>query len=148
MFQSLRKKSGLPYTIKYYKAVRLHITRYICGKPLLENNAGVSVDKSGFPTRFLILKHLVDKGQVRVILSLLTLSRAVKPTKVEEKGIKPDFTTITSPYKGTGYTIPASFIKKWVSKYNLTLPLPVFTDEDHYLSTKGSPNGPATQASL
>jgi hypothetical protein len=72
LFQKIRKDSGLSYSIKYYKAVKLHITRYICGKPLMVNSAGVGVDSSGFPKRFLILKGLIKLGKVKEILSLLT----------------------------------------------------------------------------
>lgn len=146
--QTLRKKSGLKYTISYMKAVKLHITRYICGKPLYSNKAGVAVDSTGFPIRFLYLKDLLNKGHVRMILSLLTLTRGIKPSKKEEKKIKPDYSTITDPYSGTGYTIPASFIKDFVINHNLHLKLPVYSEDSFYLSTKGSPNGPATQSSI
>jgi len=148
LFTELRKKSGLPYAIKYYKAVKLHITRYICGKPLLVNKAGVAVDKSGFPTRFLYLKEILDKGYVRSVLSLLTYTRAVKPTARESSKIKVDYSTITDLDIGVGYTIPASFIKSFVLKNNLSLKLPLYNDESFYVSTKGSPNGPATVSSL
>jgi len=47
IFHKLRKTNGLKYTIKYMKAVRLHITRYVCGTPLFGNDAGVGVDSSG-----------------------------------------------------------------------------------------------------
>jgi len=146
--QDLRKKSGLKYTISYMKAVKLHITRYICGKPLLENKAGVAVDSNGFPIRFVFLKPFLDKGHVRMILSLLTLTRGLKPSRNEEKKIEPDYSTITMPSKGTGYTIPSKFIKQWIIKNNLSLVRPVYTEESFYLSTKGSPNGPATQSSI
>jgi hypothetical protein len=97
---TLRKKSGLPYTIKYMKAVKLHITRYICGKPLKVNKAGVAVNQVGFPKRFLFLKTLVDQGKFSCVLSLLTFTRSIKPTGREFKDIKPDYSTITAPYKG------------------------------------------------
>jgi hypothetical protein len=148
LFSKLRKKSGLVYTIKYFKAVKLHITRYVCGKPLLENKAGVAVDKSGFPIRFLFLKELLAKGHVRSVLSLLTYTRAIKPNKYEEKKVTVDYSSITLPYKGKGYTIPATFIKDFVDKNNLSLQLPLYNEKAFYVSTKGSPNGPATVSSL
>jgi hypothetical protein len=100
-FGILRKKNGLKYAINYYKAVKLHITRYICGKPLYSNNVGVSLTKDGFPSKFLYLKKFLDsKDTLRVILSLLTYTRTIVPTKLESKKLKPDFSTITNPYKG------------------------------------------------
>jgi len=141
---ALRKKSGLPYTIKYLKASKLHITRYICGKPLKSNKAGVALDRNGFPIQFLYLKELIDDGKFRSVLTLLTYSRSIKPTSKELLKVKPDYSTITAPYKGKAWTIPASFIKEWVLKNNLNHPLPYYTNNDHYISTKGSPNGPAT----
>lgn len=142
--EALRKKSGLPYTIKYLKAAKLHITRYICGKPLHSNKAGVALDQNGFPLRFIYLKKLVDQGKFESVLTLLTYSRAIKPLKGEAKDVKPDYSTITAPYKGKEWTIPSSFIKEWVLLNKLNNPLPYYTDNDHYISTKGSPNGPAT----
>jgi len=47
LFDKIRKDSGIQYAIKYFKAAKLHCTRYICGKPLLSNKAGVAVDSSG-----------------------------------------------------------------------------------------------------
>jgi hypothetical protein len=147
-FDKLRKKSGLPFSIKYYKAVKLHITRYICGKPLLSNESGVSITKDGFPTRFLYLKELVDSGCFRVVLTLLTYTRSIIPTAKEYKKVKPDYSTITNPYKGKDWVIPASFIKDFVRNYDLHLPLPVYSDSRHYISAKSSPNGPATWSSM
>jgi hypothetical protein len=46
-FTKIRKDSGIQYAIKYFKACKLHCTRYICGKPLFVNNAGVAIDSSG-----------------------------------------------------------------------------------------------------
>lgn len=72
-FNSLRKKSGLAYAIKYYKAVRLHCTRYICGQPLMANqDIRIGLIK-GFPSRFYYLKDLIDTGKCHwVVLTLLT----------------------------------------------------------------------------
>jgi hypothetical protein len=47
LFEKIRKDSGLQYAIKYFKAAKLHCTRYICGKPLFSNSAGVAIDSSG-----------------------------------------------------------------------------------------------------
>jgi hypothetical protein len=85
------------------KVVRLHITRYVCGKPLYSNASNVSLDSSGFPTRFLFLKHLLDEGDtgIKIVFTLLSLTRGLKPTKAEDKKIKYDLSPITAPHKGT-----------------------------------------------
>jgi hypothetical protein len=98
-FEQLRKKSGLPFAIKYFKAVKLHFTRYICGKPLLVNDARVSLTREGVPSNFTYLRDLIDKGHIKVVLSILTYTRAIKPTGREEKKLEPDFKTITDPFK-------------------------------------------------
>jgi hypothetical protein len=104
---ALIDNNGVPYTVKYMKAVKLHITRYMCGRPLYINKALVSVDTEGFPTKFSYLKELIDgeTDQKRLVLSLLSYNRAIKP-KSNKDLPKPDYTTITNPYKGKEYTIP------------------------------------------
>lgn len=111
--ENMRQKSGLKYTIKYMKTVKLHITRYICGQPLKVNDSQVSLT-NGFPTRFLYLKTLIDSNnyiKIRGVMTLLSYTRAITPTKEEEKKIKPSFNTITDRYKGKDYSIPMYFIK-------------------------------------
>jgi hypothetical protein len=108
----LRTNNGLPYTIKYMKSVRLHITRYICGQPLLVNKDLVSLTK-GFPTRFLFLKDIIDTNnliKIRGIMTLLYFTRSIIPTKEEEKKVIPDLSSITDKYKGKDYSIPMYFI--------------------------------------
>jgi hypothetical protein len=48
----MHKKTGFINMIKYMKAVRLHVTRYICGTKLMHNQSKVGV-VDGFPSRFL-----------------------------------------------------------------------------------------------
>lgn len=149
-FQKLRKKSGLKYAIGYFKAVKLHCTRYACGKPLFQNSAGVAINHHGLPKRFPFLKGLLDDPKcLSIALTLLTYTRSIQATREEGLKIKPDYTTITAPFKGKeGYTIPISFIKEFVKVYNLSLPKHTYTLKDHYVSVKGSPNGQATLSSL
>jgi len=40
-------KNGLSFAVKYFKQVRLHVTRFLCMDPLLRNSVGVSLDKDG-----------------------------------------------------------------------------------------------------
>jgi len=143
---NLRLRNGLPFCIKYIKSSRLHITRYICGKPLLTNKDLVSLT-NGFPTKFLFLKGLLDTKdliKIRGVLTLLYFTRSIVPTKLEESRIKPDFSSITNEYKGKDYSIPMYFINDWVKINNLGKTLPKFGGNLHYISSKGSPFGKAT----
>jgi hypothetical protein len=148
LFESIRKKSGIKYAIKYMKTCKLHITRYISGTPLKSNRDLVSLDKDYFPKRLNLLKELINQSELRIVLTILSYTRSIIPTKKEELGIKPDYSSITDPYKGKRYTIPAFFIKDFVIKFNLLSNNPLYSDDDHYVSMKGSPNGPSSYSSL
>jgi len=150
-FNNIRNKSGITYAIKYMKTARLHVTRYICNKPLKSNDCGVSLTKDYFPKRFLYLKHLVDdtksndyNNNLRSVLSLFYYTRSVMATKSELKKIKPDFSTITKYNSKKFYTIPKSFIESFVKKFDLKSPIPTYSNDLHYISSKSSPYGKAT----
>jgi hypothetical protein len=95
------------------KQVRLHITRYMVGKPLMTNSNRVSLT-SGFPTRFLFLKKYIDSGnicQIKFVLTLMNISKCILPKKDEEFPISYD--SITNPFnKPREYTVPAWFIRE------------------------------------
>lgn len=108
-FQAMRKQCGIKYAIAYFKQARLHITKYICKEPLFQNSCGVSLTKEGFPKRLIYLKELIDSKdlvQIRGVLTLLSYTKSIIPTKDESLKIKPSFSTITDKYKGKEYTIP------------------------------------------
>jgi hypothetical protein len=143
--EKMRVRSGLPFTIKYMKAVKLHITRYLSGKPMMTNSSLVALHE-GFPTKFFFLKSLIDsksKMKIRLVLSLLTYTRSIKPTKKESLLVKADFSSISNPYKGKKYTIPLPFIKEFVKNYRLSFN-PVWDEDLHYISNKSSPQGKST----
>jgi len=117
----IRRHNGIKYMYKYIKAARLHITRYICGKPLKSiTNSGVST-KNGWPTRFLYLKDLLRNDcDKRLLLTLLSLSKGINPKlKNEVDQIKPDFRPITDKYTGKLYVIPKYFIEVMCRKYRI-----------------------------
>jgi len=143
----MRKNNGLKQTIKYMKTSKLHITRYICGQPLKSNSDGVSLDKDYFPTRLNFLKKL-SKESPRIVMTLLSYTRALNPDETESKARVVKLDSIIDPYKGKDYTIPLWFINKFINDHNLSLSKPNYTDEDHYLSIKGSPNGKASKSSM
>lgn len=47
MISKMIKNWGIIHTIKYYKQMRLHCTRYMCGVPLLTNNMSIGLTKDG-----------------------------------------------------------------------------------------------------
>jgi hypothetical protein len=147
-FNDLRNKSGIKYAINYMKVARLHITRYICGKPLKSNKSLVSLTKDYFPKRFLYLKEYVDNPQnskdLRGILTLFYYTRSVSPTIKEQKKLKPNFDTIVKHNHKKFYTIPSWFVKTFVLKYKLSSNVPEYSNELHYISSKSSPYGKAT----
>jgi hypothetical protein len=143
---TMHKVNGLPFTIKYMKAVKLHITRFISGHPLTTNAALVSVT-DGFPTKFLYLKGLTkSKDGKRLLLSLLSFTRGLKPLNKEIP--KVDYSSITNPYKGKEYTIPNFYIEKFIKDFNLKCNLPSWDNDLHYISSKSSPFGKATLSGL
>jgi len=140
--------SGYLRMISYMKTCRIHITQYICNNPKKFNDNRVSLDKQGFPTKFLYLKPIIDKrtrGGIRKVLTLLNLTRALDPLGFEDKRILPNFSTITDEYTGvkTGkILIPKWFMTEFVKKWNLASKTPVYTLENsHYISLKGGPGG-------
>ena len=46
-FRKSVKCNGLAHTVKQYKTMRLHVTRFLCGYPLKVNLEGVGVTKDG-----------------------------------------------------------------------------------------------------
>nr|UFP63223.1 RNA-dependent RNA polymerase [Melanconiella theae mitovirus 1] len=150
-FLRVWNNNGYAYAIKYMKALRLHVTRYVCGKPLRVSTFRVSLDKSGFPKPILFMKELLDNGNEqdkRLCLTSLLISKALIPSRAELDSVQPDYSTITDPYKGKEWTIPTPFIRDFVKFYNLKLDHPEYTDKTHILSTKGSPWGKSSMSSF
>jgi len=103
--------------------------------------------KDGFPTRLIYLKPMIDSKdpiKIRGVLTLLSYNRSIQPTKDELKKLEVDYSTINSPYKGKDYTIPLSFIQKFVVHFQLKSSLPKYSNQLHYISSKGSAFGKAT----
>jgi hypothetical protein len=54
------REQGTLKTVKFLKRVRLHYTRYLSGRPLLEQEE-VPIDESGLPTCLPSLRRLLGK---------------------------------------------------------------------------------------
>nr|QDH86886.1 MAG: RNA-dependent RNA polymerase [Mitovirus sp.] len=143
------KDWGIIHTIKYYKQMRLHCTRYICGQPLLTNTMSIGLTKDGWPKKLLFLKKLADSGitsNLKFVLTILNFSRSFTLKKDEWNKVEPNFSSITDPPKGN-YIIPGGFINSFVKKHSLKRNPPVFSKALLYLSMKAGPDGPATLTS-
>jgi len=144
------KNWGIIYTIKYYKQMRLHCTRYMCGVPLLTNNMSIGLTKDGWPKKLLFLKTFADNYNVmnyKFVLTILNFSRSFELSSKEWGKVKPNYNTITE--KSTGnFTIPSGFINKFVKNHRMYQDHPSFSKDDLYLSCKAGPDGPATLTSL
>jgi hypothetical protein len=144
------KNWGIIYTIKYYKQMRLHCTRYMCGEPLLTNNMSIGLTKDGWPKKLLFLKPFVDSQKVsalKFVLTILNFSRSFILSEREWEKVKPNYKTITDKSSGN-FTIPSGFINKWVENHRMYQNHPSFSKDSVYLSCKAGPQGPATMTSL
>lgn len=150
VFNNERSTQGFLHAIKHIKQMRLHITRYICGKPLLTNDVYVSLDKTGWPTRLSHLKPLTKSIiGLRALMTIMTFTKSWTPKSKERKRMSPDYSSIDKEsIVSSPYTIPIWFIKEFVSVHKMQLKEPLYTDRDHYISTKMSPNGPSTISSI
>jgi len=155
------KTQGLEHAVKYFKQVRLHVTRYMCGEALLTNTMSIGLDKSGFPKCVLFLKKYIDSESLmdkRFALTLLNLGKTITFDKlyVFNKNLKKyvkkmsmtdgiPLDTISNPsYVKKQYIIPSNIIKEFVSVFNLNAKLPTWDEKNIFLSTKGGPQGKST----
>jgi len=143
------KDWGLIHTIKYYKQMRLHCTRYMCGQPLLTNTMSIGLTKDGWPKKLLFLKSFIDSGvtsNLKFVLTILNFSRSWILSKDDWSKVEPNYSSITDLPKGK-FIIPGGFINKFVKKHSLKRNPPVFSKLLLYLSMKAGPDGPATLTS-
>lgn len=74
------KTRGNEDTVKRIKAIRLHVTRYLCGHPLfISAHPSLSINSKGLPNCLGNLQELID-GDVwdkRHLLTLLRVSRGI-----------------------------------------------------------------------
>jgi len=146
LYERLIKHHNYIGAIKYFKNMRLHCTRYICGNPLLINHNGIGLTKDGWPKKLLFLKDRVDNGQLSYVMTLLVFNRSLDLPKQElSKHEEIDTKSITD--KSTcKFIIPIGYIRKFVKKNNLKITQEElrFTPRDFYLSVKGGPQGKAS----
>lgn len=134
---------GFLWTISHIKNIRLHITRYICGEPLLSPQGDVSLRKDGLPSGLPYLTNELGTNQGKsFVLTMLNISRCLPGTK------SPDLTTITDPWKGYIPYQMMEFIPEFNKLYGLTEFRSTFTLSDLANSNKSGPVGVTTQTSV
>lgn len=134
---------GVIHTIKIVKGLRLHVTRYLSGQPLMVNDLMIGVTKDGFPTQLIFVKDFIDSGNpesIRFVLTLLGVTRSF-PSPVAA-----DYTSITAPSKAKFRTIDndfvVTFVKDFTGHFNPLLERP--KPSTAFLSLKAGPSaGPA-----
>lgn len=95
----LIKHHGPVQAIIRLKQIRLHVTRFLSGKPLLENQHNIKLNKSGLPSELGPLLGLVEDQQdpksVRLLFTLLILSRSINIANTQ-----PELSSIDKPFTG------------------------------------------------
>jgi hypothetical protein len=149
LYNKCVSKHGLLHTIKILKQMRLHITRYLCGNPLLVNTLKIGIDSSGWPKALSSLKELADGtlAEKKLLLTIVTLTRSIVLNKNEREKIVPDYDSITKPGI-IKKIIPTGFIKEFVSNNRLKETRPEFEERMIYLSNKAGPIGKATLTAM
>ncbi|AHE13868.1 Pol [Sclerotinia sclerotiorum mitovirus 6] len=145
---NLLKNNGTLFTVKYLKQARLHVTRYYCGSPLMENNIGVSLTQTGFPIIFKECEPLI-KGSMNLkkfVFTLINISRTIRPRKGEiiPISLKP----ITDPSTAVINKLDNRLLRKVISQNDICLSIPDHGLSDLELTTKSGPHGPQTLTAL
>lgn len=130
-------------TIRRIKFMRLMVTRYLCGNPILTNSEGISSHADGLPKAFgPILPHIRSKDQnsLRFVLTLLNVSKTIKG-----QGL-PDFKSIIVPPSLNLSEISDEEIDWVIQTFSLKFDQPSWTEP--HISTKAGPNGQALISSI
>jgi hypothetical protein len=132
---------GASHTIKRVKFIRLCVTRFKCGEPILANDLMVGLDKTGFPSSIGFMKSYVescDPEHNRFIYTLLGITRAMSGTG------KIDYSSITAPFKGKYRSLPKDFIDLFVADFTHPFEESKLTVAGFFLNLKSGPlSGPA-----
>lgn len=138
-------------TIKRVKAIRLCVTRYLCGQPFtVSPHPGIGLTVEGLPICLGDLLPLIRDGNekgLRLVLTILNISRVIPGHG------QPDFTSITSEFTGNVYEMTdiasetLDYIKALKGRSSFKPDHSVGWSEPH-LSTKSGPNGQAIMSSI
>lgn len=136
----LSDERGIAFTVKYVKASRLAVTRYITGHPL-DAVEGVAL-KEGWPVWLSNLKVLTSCGPagLKLLMTLLVSLRSIRLDAVL------DVTPIVSPWKGSDSITEREF-NHACRQLGIT-PKPKTGWSRFHMSTKSGPLGQAILTSV
>lgn len=137
LIQKWISTKGILWTIKRVKLIRLISTKYLCGEPIYVYPELIGINKDGFPKAIEFLRKYADgtKFQKQFFLTLMSVSR----TFTFEA--KPDYSSITDPFKGRYETIDQNFVTKFVEDFDLRVERVHITGKDFMLTMKQGPLG-------
>lgn len=143
--ESLVLNHGSFMAIAKLKAIRLHVTRFLSGSPLLTNEVNVRVDKEGIPSCLRLIKPLVktqNPRELQFLMTLLILSRAIEGGHKE-----PDLNPIVRPSPNVDWELYREEIRSVLTEHKVRK-RPQPTWEEFHPSTKKGPNGQAVLTSV
>lgn len=129
-------------TIKRIKAIRLHVTRYLCGQPLLISaHPGIKLNKKGLPSSLGQLQELIhgNTWDRRYLMTLLSISRCLPSHGAVS------VQTITSPGVTTPQTVTNDLLRV-LEALNWKLDRPEW--ERYHFTLKAGPNGQAIMGAI
>jgi len=138
------RTKGIKWTIKRIKLIRLVVTRYLAGSPLLKVDDLLGI-QAGFPKSILFLKDEIDSGdptRIRFVITLLVVSRAITAEGV------PDYSSITAPFSGDFKTIDKTFVERFVKDFDLELFRQELDVSMLAFTMKGGPKGQSLLTSV
>lgn len=129
-------------TIKRIKAIRLHVTRYVCGNPLHQSaHPSLSINNEGLPKyRFIQVLINGDKWDLRILFTLLRVSRAMSYIG------SPDLSSITDSFTGQISDELIRDVKYVCETWEGKIPKPLW--KEFHRSTKAGPNALAMISSI
>lgn len=135
------------------KSVRLHVTKYMVGQPLVIRGivpVKVSLDKDYFPKILGDFKYLFTSENAKDVergLTLLSISRAFR--RGPKVPLSYDLNSITDKRKGVIKTLNESVIRKVIQRMNLPkLRILDLTEEDLTIFNSAGPDGPSTKTCM
>lgn len=137
---------GVDHTIQRVKAIKLHVTRAICGHPLLKAHIiGIGLNSKGIPTTLGPLQNLITgtTSEKRLLLTLLSISRALPGSHGS-----PNLRTIEEPSTMDPGVIPELEYLLPAVLDQMMLPRTAPQWSNFHLTTKAGPNSLAVKGSL
>lgn len=160
-FQVKALHTGLPFTLKTYKYIRLCVMRFLCGIPLPHGSSQFRVGrfKDGLPKAVGKIRHLIhagDPSHLRVILTVLNYGRTItlplEGPDTDPLMIRPIIRISHQTEEWEHLDEFRAFVDQWFKRFtkdSLTQEELSPINSSFYLAAKSGPNGrPALASSL